>query len=202
MSSDQLRGFVAQAMAARKKQIFQEPQEFPNAGSFSFSPPRPGRWKFVGWGPGGDGNNGATAGASGAYIEVTRYLTRKDVIAIVVGAVGSDTTITFPNAVVVTAGKASAAVAGVATGGDVNINGTAGVVTGTINGNPGSGTGGGTGGTATLGPGSGGAGAPGRLPYFGGNGAGVGTPKPGRGAGGMESSQGANGFVVAVLVGS
>jgi hypothetical protein len=177
------------------------PADFP-AGTWSFVPPQTGYWKFVLRGCGGAGSSGSGAGASGAYCEVTRYLTTAQSVAIVVGtAFGPDTTATFPDGKVVTAGRASLAVAGVASGGDVNINGTPGVGTGNLNGNPGGGTGGGLGGVAGVGAGSGGAGAPANLPFHGASGASVAIP--GAGAGGAEIGSVSNpgqGWAVAVFV--
>lgn len=197
-----LRGFAGQSMVARKtNKAAQEPYSFPVGGStYSFVPPRAGYWKFVAWGPGGAGAAGVTAGASGAYGEITRFLTPATPVTIAV-ATNADTVITFADGKVATAGKAALAVAGVASGFDYMLNGTAGVATGNIAGNPGQGTGGGGGGTP--GGGSGGAGAPARLPYRGGTGSGGSTSNvAGNGAGdrdGGTTSTG-QGLVLAVFI--
>jgi hypothetical protein len=176
---------VGQGMVARKANARQtEPYVFPAAtSSYTFTPPKSGYWKFVAWGPGGTGTGGVSAGASGAYIEITRFLTPAQPVTISV-AQASDTVLTFSDGKVVTAGKATAATAGAASGGDVNLAGTTGVLTGALVGNAGLGTGGGAGGAA--GSGSGGAGAPANLPYRGGVGSG-GTGGPGIGAGSSEN---------------
>jgi hypothetical protein len=182
---DRVRGFVAQSMRGQKPNRAQtEPYVFPSAtAAYTFIVPKAGYWKFVGWGPGGQGSGGATAGASGAYVEITKFLPLNSRVTIAV-AQASDTVFTFPDGSVATAGKASAATAGAASGGDVNLAGTAGVLTGGNVGNPGLGTGGGAGGAA--GSGSGGAGAPANLPYRGG--VGGSTTGPGVGAGSAEST--------------
>lgn len=130
--------------------------------SYNWSPPRAGYWKFVLWGA-GDGSNGAgVQGASGAYAEKTLFLSPKDVVAILVGigkgGVGADTTVTPPSGLVITAGGGNGSTGGVASGGDVNLNGSA-------PGSNGLGTGGGLSGDPTT------AGAPAMLPHRGGNGA-------------------------------
>jgi hypothetical protein len=167
------------------------------AGAYSFSPPASGKWKFVGWGCGGGGLAGTSGGASGAYVEITRFLTKNQVVTISVVS-GADTVIAMPDGTVATAGKASAAVAGAASGGDVNLAGTAGVLSG--NGNPGLGTGGGLGGTVTTN--IGGAGAPANLPFRGGAGEGQLVPAGigGYGAGALDSHNGLPGIVLAMFI--
>lgn len=167
MANQPLRGFVGQGMDGRKAGIARhEPFSFPVATSpYIFIPPITGHWKFILWGPGGTYDTGSTAGASGAYVEITKFLIPTTPVTITVRST-ADTTVTFVDGTAATAGKASLAVAGIASGGDVNLNGTAGVASGTHSGNPGLGTGGGAGGAAA--PGSGGAGAPAMLPYRGG----------------------------------
>lgn len=183
----------------------QQPYTFPASLSpYSFTPPVSGKWKFVGWGPGA--STGGFGGASGGYVEVTRQLTTNQAVAIVAGFVGTDTTITLPDGTVATAGKGASS-GGTATGGDVNLNGSAGG--NAVAGSPGLGTGGGAGGAAPNNLG-GGAGAPANLPYRGGEGAsdaGAGSDRGGSvGSGGCGVSTGLSsggpGLVLAVLLSS
>jgi|SRR5579859_2055141 len=178
----------------------QQPFSFPAAAAaYTFSPPTSGYWKFVTWGAGGTGSNGTVAGSSGAYAEITKFLTPASKVSIVVPLSG-DTVLTFPDGTVVTAGKAAngGGSPGVASGGDVNLAGSTGGLTGSHVGNPGLGTGGGLGGPVALG--SGGAGAPANLPYRGGDGGG--SSVPGTGGGGAESAGGVfgAGLVLAVFM--
>jgi hypothetical protein len=178
----------------------QQPYNFPSAGvTYTWSPPQSGRWKFVGWGPG-------DRGASGAYFEVTRFLRATDSVTIQVGrTASSDTVLTLPGGLVATAGRASSNTAGVASGGDVNLNGTDGPSIAGASGGAGLGTGGGSGG---LGDGStyaGGSGAPANLPFRGANGGDNNLTSPGPGAGAGQPSAGTiyggNGYVLAVRLG-
>lgn len=161
----------------------QEPYTFGGGTTYSFSPPVAGLWKFVGWGAGG-GNGGA----SGSYFEITKYLRTTDVVAIVTGVTGvSNTTVTFPDGAVATAGRADPSTTpGTATGGDVNLAGSAPEVSGL-------GTGGGT---AVAGQG---AGAPANLPYRGGSGSTGQGLAPG-GGGGAGAFAGGSSAVIASLV--
>ena len=163
---------------------------FPSGGTYSFTPPKPGVWKFVGWSAGGGSGAGTGGGGSGAYVEITKYLTAAQAVTIVAGfggagASGTATSVTFTDGVVASAtgGTAGDSVptggaGGVATGGNVNLNGSAGVTSGATA-NAGLGTGGGAGGGT-----SGGAGAPANLPFRGGKGGtnvGVDAAAPGGG---------------------
>lgn len=193
-------GIARKQIASRFAQVnAQEPFSFPTASSaYTFTPPVAGYWKFVAWGCGGDGTSGTSAGSSGAYIEVTRFLTPATPVTIAVNG-SNATVITFADGSVVTAGGGAQAVAGVATGGDVNLNGTSGVLTGSLAGNPGQGTGGGAGAPAASG--SGGAGAPGNLPYRGGQGGSTArTATVGGGAGEGASSVRGQGLALAVFL--
>lgn len=96
-------------------------------GSHTFTAPRSGQWTFVGWGPGGTGGSAPQNGASGALVIITRFLAAGQTASLVAGTPNSsDTTITLPGGVVATAGRASGITAGAATGGDINLPGTAG----------------------------------------------------------------------------
>jgi hypothetical protein len=165
--------------------------------------PVSGRWKFVAWG--GGGRTG-----SAAYIEVTRALTVGQIVTVKVGRGDSapptsDSTVTLPDGTVATAGGANGNTAGVASGGDVNLNGTTGTSGTGANGGDGLGTGGGVGGTGDTISINGGAGAPANLPYRGGPGGAANGWVGGPGAGIGERSAGAiqagPGLIIATLLG-
>lgn len=162
-----LRGFVAQGMNGLRKSVAPFVAQYP-PGSYTFTAPRSGDWKFVLWGAGGQGSATPAGGGSGAYVEVTRKLVAGQSVALVVGGPNdaNNTSATFPGGVVVTAARgadaSSGGAGGVATGGDVRLNGSAGG-TGGGSGGAGSGTGGGASGGA-----NGGGGAPGVVPFRGG----------------------------------
>jgi hypothetical protein len=167
-------------------------------GSWTFVPPKAGYWKFVLWGPGGN------SGASGAYLERTIFLTPAQSVAIVVGALGTDTIATLPGGALLSAGAGAGATGGTAAGGDVNLNGTSYGLTSTgANGPPGAGTGGGSGGTGNGTSADGGAGAPANLPFRGGKGMSPGgtayVTNPGGGQGEATAGSGA-GLALVVFV--
>lgn len=197
-----LRGFVGQKMSGTKPNPkLQEPFSFPSATTnYAFTPPKAGYWKFVGWGPGAQGlgvPNGS--GASGAYVEVTKFLTPAQTVAISV-AQQADTVFTFPDGSTATAAKAAGMTGGLASGGDINLSGTAGSATGSLAGGSGLGTGGGLGGAAGGGA-SGGPGAPANLPYRGGVGGTASATGPGVGGGLAENSTGfGTGLALAVFI--
>lgn len=196
---------IATAAGARSTQTAAtSPQQFP-PGSYTFTPAVSGWWKFVLWG-GGEGGGAVTGSGSGAYSEITKFLTASQTVAVVVGkgyddsSSATSSTATFPDGTVVTAGAASGATGGTASGGDVNLNGSAGGNGGA--GSAGLGTGGGAAGTGS----GGGAGAPANLPFRGGAGAST-TIKQGRSPGGGGSinpggdnrNNGGDGSVIAFL---
>lgn len=82
-------------------------------GTSTFTAPQSGYWKFVGWGPGASTFSNANSGDSGAYGEITRFLPKGAQVPIVAGVAGgspgtgTDTTITFPDGRVYTAGCAT-----------------------------------------------------------------------------------------------
>lgn len=186
---------AAQAIAAAGSQAQGYVTQF-TPGSYSFTPTKAGYWKFVGWGPGG-GSTGANPAASGAYFEKTVFLSITQTVAIVVAdgaALNGPTTLTFPNGLVVSATSGQEGNnPGVATGGDVNLNGS----------NPGS-AGLGTGGGAAPTAGGTGAGAPAMLPFRGGRGPngldGSDGKTPGGGAQLAALSRGADGEVTVFFV--
>lgn len=196
----------------------QSPYNFPPfhttntaVGTYSWSVPMTGFWKFVAWGAGG-GSNTTNAGGSGSYGEVTRFLQAGEIVSIAVGAPGA----TSPNTTLTirgepfTAGGANGATAGVASGAwDYSLNGSTGVPNaGGANGAAGQGTGGGAGGQGSSGNRGGGAGAPARLPFRGGQGGGANSPRDGGGgspgAGGgwpnTNDTSGGEGLVLALFV--
>jgi len=210
-AGQRIRGFVGQGMSGRRQGSQGYVYQFiASASAYTFTAPRPGRWKFVMWGPGADGASG-TAGCSGAYVEIARSLTPGQPVTLQVGFVGTDTVATFRDGKVVIAGKGTTSVVGVASGGDVNLNGSlSGQAAGISNGMAGLGTGGGAGGNGVSSIVSGGGGAPARLPFRGGAGgnAGPGGSPPDNGAtpgggggdsGGGDGGRGGNGLVLVYL---
>lgn len=136
------------------------------AGAHIFEAPATGRYMFTLWGGGAVG--GGTGGGSGAFAQKTRRLRRGETVSIVVGASAGASTATFIDGSVVTAGAGTGTGGGLATGGDLNLNGSSGGTSGNA-GDGGGGTAGGAGG-ANQGADGGGAGAPGQGLYKGGRG--------------------------------
>lgn len=183
----------------------QTPNTFP-AGSYTFTVPKTGYWRFVLWGGGANGATGVGAGGSGAYYEAVRYLQSGQSAAIVSGryntAAGS--TVTLPGGEVLTAlgssGVTGAAASALNKAGDIAYAGSDGGTGGSA-GTAGLGSGGGAGGAGN----DGGAGAPGNLPFRGGAGGSVsgklGGGAPGGGANDTNSASaqtqnGADGLVI------
>jgi len=104
-----LRGMVGQSMGGPKYPPV-ECAQFTQAGSYTFTAPAPGLYKFVLWGGGGGGDGaGNGGGGSGAYCELTRLVGAAEQIAVVVGAksvsgVGNASSLRFVDGRVVTAG--------------------------------------------------------------------------------------------------
>lgn len=178
-------GMAAQGMDGRKKGLLGYVFQY-TPGSYTFIAPQAGYWKFVLWGS----SDGLGGQASGGYCERTVFLGVQQSVAFVCGAGGSGgagnpSTATFPDGRVVSAGAGST-VGGVATGGDVNLDGS-------VPGVAGQGTGGGAANS--------GAGAPANLPFRGGAGisGGLAGRTPGGGSGSV-SAQGADGMIIAVFV--
>lgn len=167
-------------------------------GATNWRCPLTGNYKFVFKGDGALNHfDGSTTygGGSGAHAEITRFLAAGQLV--VISSAATKTT-TFDDGHVMSAGGAGVApIAGVASGGDLNLNGSLG---GSGNGAAGLGPGGGTGG---LGNGSsgGGAGGPGTLDFPGGNG-GDGTttsgswPSAGGSGNGSGNGSGASGMAL------
>lgn len=154
-------------------------------GSYSWQPPQSGRWKFVAWSQGGGGTATIPAvGASGAYGEITKYLTPSQRVGV---SVAGDTTLTFPDGSVATLTGAVGTTPGGASGFDYQLNGSPG-------GADGQGTGGGM-------SGGNGGGAPARLPYRGGGSTSANGGTPGAGGGSSPTTSfGGQGLVLASLV--
>ena len=163
---------IASAFAAQSEQVAAASPQMFTPGSYTFTPTVSGWWKFVLWGGGGkDNNNG---GGSGAYCEITKFVTTGQTVALSAGRgqgalAATASTATFPDGTVASAGGASGNTGGSASGGDVNLNGSTGGLdaSGTA-GAAGLGTGGGLGGPGNGASVGGGAGAPANLPYRGG----------------------------------
>ena len=173
---ERLRGFVAQSMGGPKLAGYEVPS-YSTSGTYTFTAPVAGTYKFVLWGGGGGQIPPATEGCgSGGYCEYTRFLPARARVTVVVGVgdssnsgTGGTSSLTFPDGKVVTAtggGRGAGGVGGaggVASGGDVNLNGSVGGDG--VASAPGAGLG--TAGGAAGANGSGGAGAPANAPYTG-----------------------------------
>lgn len=191
-------------MSGRRAQQQGYTRIFP-PGSYTFTVPSTGLWKFILHGAGGV--IAADAGASGAYAEKTFPLGAGTLVTVVAGAPsGADTTVSAPGFLTVTAGTASTSTPGTASNGDVMYNGSAGGTAGG-NGVAGLGPGGGAAGGGAGGI-SGGAGAPGTTEFPGGRGRTASQTQetsvsPGGGQAGVSSGSAANagdGRVVALLL--
>ena len=200
----ELRGLVGQSLTGRKAVPVLAYAAVYSAGSYTFVAPVSGVFKFIACGSGSGGNGFDRGGSSGAYVEKTRRLAVGEAVGIVVAkavnlganSAGNDTIFVFSDGLVVVAGGGAAisgtGLGGVASNGDVNINGSASSPSFT-SGNPGSGLGGGPGGGTDGSTISGGSGAPGVAPFFGGAGGGVGLLIPGVGGGGAGIAGGVQG---------
>jgi len=149
---------------ARDRRISPYVATFP-PGSFTWTCPKNGWYRLVGWGADGAGNGGGGYGpGSGAHVQKVAYLAQGQSVAVVIAAAG-DTSFTLPNGAVITASGGSGQNGGTAAGGDINLNGSAGGNSG-ASGAAGLGNAGGAGG-ANAGSSGGGAGQPGYGPYRG-----------------------------------
>ena len=205
---------IASVYAAQSEQVAAASPQMFTPGSYTFTPTVSGWWKFVLWGGGARPTTGY-GGGSGAYCEITKFITTGQTAALVAGrgagsgGAAQNSTVTFLDGTVVTAGAAVNEIGGTATGGDVNLNGSTGGVDGPggASGANGLGTGGGAGGAYEPNVG-GGAGAPANLPFLGGVGGyagggqhyGGGTP----GGGAVSTSYGVqvaagDGMIIAFL---
>lgn len=171
-------------------------------GSYTWTAPDSGYYRIAQWGTGNYGS-APNGGPSGAHAQTVVPITGGQAVAIAVSsgnmASPGDTTVTLPDGRVVTTTSASTTVPGTATGGDINLNGSAGGVGVSGAGTAGLGTAGGVGGPGDATTMGGGAGAPGYGYYPGGNGADGSTGFPGQtpGAGGRSgASLGGHGLVI------
>lgn len=173
--SQRLRGFVAQGMDGRKASKQAYSYSYP-PGTYSWTCPASGVWRFVLWGAGASSNNNnGWAGGSGAFYYAERFVGAGQVVNLVVGrggavvltgANGANTTATLPNAEVLTAGGGITVAS--STGGAVTANRPTDIVfAGSPGATDGLGTAGGLKGTGS----GGGSGAPGYGTYRGGAGA-------------------------------
>lgn len=183
------------AVGNRYQVSFNAPE---TSGDQTWTCPRTGEYTIYAWGPGGNGQPTGTgfAGSSGALAIWQRVRFQAgDVVTVSVpgrqNAVTGDTTVSTPRkASILTAGRGAdgtsvAGAVGVASNGDININGSLGKALGAA-GNAGGGTDGGPGGSTTGAPG-----APGYDGFQGGGGAGnTGYPAGTPGGGGRSSSAG------------
>lgn len=167
------------------------------AGAQTWTCPRTGEYTIYAWGPGGRGETGTTngfAGGSGALAIWQRVRLLAGAIATIsipnLGATTAATTVDLASkSVTLTAGRggdgngsSGGGAGGIATGGDININGTAGLYY-LVSGKDGGGTDGGNGGTR------GDPGAPGYDGFRGGNASASATSSAGSpGAGGKATS--------------
>jgi hypothetical protein len=144
-----LRGFVGQGLDGARRAVSPRVWVYPAASdastSHTFTAVELGWYRFVAWGPGG--GIASSPGGGGALAVVERPLMGGQTVALTVGGshngIGSlaDTTLTFPNGEIITAGRGgNAGAGGVATInaglGDIGVSGTA--AAGTIGGDAGS----------------------------------------------------------------
>lgn len=170
-------------------------------GVTTWTVPSAGLYKFHLWGAGRGGTSGQ-GGCSGGYCEITERLSQGAVIAVLVG-IGrnaldggdGDTQVTLPSGRVALAARGTAiGTAGLATGGDVNLNGSlGGVSAGGPPGVAGLGSGGAPGGLGDNASRGGGGGAPGVLPMRGASTISNASPggTPGAGGSGDDGAGGA-----------
>lgn len=198
--SQKLRGFVGQSMRGQRPPTQAYAASYPG-GSFNWTAPYSGYYRFSQWGCGGTGTGGGAGGASGGHAQTVVFVSRGQTVALVVGRAlsGVDTTVTFPSGRVVTTTGAVGTTPGAATNGDLNLAGSSGGNALGTDGSSGLGTNPGSGGAGDGLAKGGGAGAPGYGGLRGGNGGlATGAPKTGGspGGGGADGSGGGDGLVV------
>lgn len=190
---------AAQAIAAAGSSQVASDYAYPG-GSYTWTCPASGYYRFTQWGCGGTGTAGGAGGASGGHAQTVVFLTSGQTVALVVGRAlsGVDTTVTFQNGRVVSATGAVGTTPGAATFGDVNLAGSNGGNASGTDGSSGLGTNPGTGGTGDAVAKGGGAGAPGYGGFRGGNGGNNTAPKTAGspGGGGCDGTGGADGLVL------
>jgi hypothetical protein len=190
-TGQKLRGLVGQEMRGRRRVPTSYSYSYP-AGSYTWTCPATGWWRFVLWGAGsGCDPNANVGGGSGALYIAERLVPRGHAVSILVGAcagglsVGGDSAATFRSGETITAGgSAPVGVPGAASANrnaDIVHPGSPGGTAGSA-GAAGLGTAGGAGGTGgTL---SGGAGAPGYGTHRGGDGISASSSRGGESPGG------------------
>lgn len=185
-NSDRFRGFVGQGMKPPLT-VMPDVTDFQivtATGAGIYTAPRKGVLAIYAWGAGGAGFTGgssdADAGGSAAALKKRLRITKGQQLLYSVGAGvasadGQDTIVNLPSGAVLRAGGGKVASAGtggkggIASGGDINLNGSDGVVLTSVNngtGNPGGGANPGAAGLGSWNPGAGfmsqgGSGAPG-----------------------------------------
>lgn len=128
-----LKGLLAQSLSANKpSEVASYVASYPS-GTYFWTAPRAGRYRFAQWGGGGEGAGvGTDGGDGGAHAQTVRWVAAGQSVGLVVGECsrgsnGTTTILTLPDGTtVVTTGGARGAIAsapGVATGGDINVPG-------------------------------------------------------------------------------
>jgi hypothetical protein len=190
-----LRGFVGQGMDGQRKTFTPYTASY-GPGTFTWTAPLPGFYRFVQWGCGGR--------ASAAHAQTVVHLNTGDRVSLVVAeGVSTDTVVTFPSGRVVTAGSAVLSLGetpGVATGGDLNLNGSVSGTPSGGNGVAGLGDNGGLGGTGNGATSGGGGGAPGYGGFRGGDGGSTAGDQIGRAPGGGSTTPFSAGGVGLVII--
>jgi hypothetical protein len=132
MATDQkFQGFVGQSMSGGRRSLTPACATF-TLGATVHTVKASGIYRFILWGGGGNGVTNTSSGGSGQLYIAERALVRGDAVIVVVGAAGSNSTVTLPSGEVVTALGASATAPGSSTAkqqpADIVVNGTAGIV--------------------------------------------------------------------------
>lgn len=126
-TGQKLRGLVGQGMSGTRRPFFGHVYQYA-VGSYTLTIPVTGRWTVVQWGSGGNSQTSVGGGGGGGALCITsRYLRRGQTVSIVIG---TNCVVTLPDGNVVTANDGAMDVAGgaggVASGGDINVDGSAG----------------------------------------------------------------------------
>jgi len=107
MIGNKLPGLRGQNMRGVRPKTTVSTYSFP-PGSYTWTCPRSGRWRFVLWGGGGTGNSGSGQhGGSGAYYEAERNLVKGQGVVVSVGASDQNTSVAMPNGELLTANGGS-----------------------------------------------------------------------------------------------
>ncbi len=141
-TGQRLRGLVGQGMSGVRRSRSPVSRSY-SPGSYTFTAPTGGWFRFVAFGGGAGASNGSYSGASGALVIAQRPLAGGQRVSITVGGGGAigggnggNTTITMPDGEVITAQGGQGSTGGVGTAktnlGDVIVNGINGTVTGSM----------------------------------------------------------------------